>query len=150
MSEGLRKKLIYATLPLALIWAAFNMSGKKDASTSPEPLATTTPDTATSVARAVHPVKDLEYHKDVPWGRDPFGTSTTSPPAAPSRPSGAEKLAWVLAGIVFSNQQPMALINSHMVKVGDRISGATVVEITKDSVTLEDQGRRIKLTVSKG
>ena len=37
MSESLRKKLIYATLPLAMIWAAFNLTGKKSAPAPPEP-----------------------------------------------------------------------------------------------------------------
>ncbi len=149
MSEALRKKLIYATLPLALIWAAFSMLGKKDMPDAPDPSATTVPDAPAPIVKSEPARIDLEYRKDAPWGRDPFRTPTAATSPEPRR-SGAEKLALVLAGIVFSNNQPMALINNQMVRVGDRIGTAIVVEIDKGSVTLEDQGRRFKLTVSKG
>lgn len=149
MSDGLRKKIIYASLPLALVWAVWNLSGKKANAPEPIPVETVQLDSLLTVVKAEPSTIGLDYRENAPWGRDPFGSPSTSD-AAQKPSGGAEKLAWVLAGIVYSNQQPMALINSRMVKVGDRVGEATVVAIDKQSVTLEHQGQRIRLTLSKG
>ena len=149
MSEGLRKKIIYATLPLALIWAVWNFAGKSAKDAEPAPSPTMQLDSMLTVVKSEPATVGLDYRNDAPWGRDPFGNRSTAD--ADQRPSpSSEKLAWVLAGIVYSNHQPMALINSRMVKVGDRIGEATVVAIDKQSVTLDHQGQRIRLTLNKG
>lgn len=50
--------------------------------------------------------------------------------AAPASP-------WALSSIVFSDERKLAVINGQIVKVGDRIAGATVLEILPYAVRLQ-------------
>lgn len=69
------------------------------------------------------------------WGRDPFvmGFSGTGE-------AGLEGLN--LNGIVWDEDAPYAIINTDVVKVGDKIGGMLVVEITETSVVLEQDEKR--------
>jgi hypothetical protein len=109
MSEGLRKKIIFAALPLALIWAVWNLSGRKTSTSDPTLVPAVQLDSMLTVVKSEPAANGLDYRKDAPWGRDPFGQRPTAN-AGQSPSSSGEKLAWVLAGIVYSNHQPMALI----------------------------------------
>ncbi len=51
-----------------------------------------------------------------------------------------------LTGVFFSKDESYALINNQIVKKGDKIDGATVMEITVDEVVLESKGSTIKLS----
>lgn len=53
-----------------------------------------------------------------------------------------------LNGVFFSGPEGYALINNRIVKKGDKIQGATVVQIYLDEVDLERDGSIIKLTSS--
>jgi hypothetical protein len=55
-----------------------------------------------------------------------------------------------LTGIVYNDRTPLAIINNRPVKVGDAIDQAKVVDIGTRTVTVEYQGKRVTLTVSKG
>jgi hypothetical protein len=46
-----------------------------------------------------------------------------------------------ITGIVYSEDYPAAAVNGQIVHEGDKISGATVVKITKDSVEFEMNGK---------
>ncbi|MBN1794037.1 MAG: thioredoxin fold domain-containing protein [Candidatus Omnitrophica bacterium] len=61
-------------------------------------------------------------------------------PREPS-PTGLE-----LSGIMYDPETPVAIINGEFVKEGESIGGATVAEITKNSVRLDRQGKEIILT----
>jgi len=67
--------------------------------------------------------------------RDPmqFGSVTTAQ-------AGTGRL--IVKGIVYSEDNPSAVIGNQILRVGDRISGATVVKINKDSVEFEIDGKR--------
>jgi len=54
----------------------------------------------------------------------------------------------ILTGIFFSGEEGFALINNHIVKVGEVVGGAKVLRITLDEVELETAQGLIKLTVS--
>ena len=75
------------------------------------------------------------------WGRDPF-FFTTSGMAG----SGLEGL--VLNGIVWDKDNPYAIINDDVVKIGDKLDDMRVVEISEKSVTLEQDGKRYTLQLS--
>lgn len=62
------------------------------------------------------------------WGRDPFSVGS-----APILVSGDLSLS----GIIWDAKKPLCLIDGKVVKVGDEISGAKVLEIAKDSVTIK-------------
>jgi len=73
------------------------------------------------------------------------------PPKADIKPpSIAEPLdrrLFVLNGVVFGDANPYAIINDTILEVGDYVNGAAVVSIEKNKVTLDDQGRKITLTL---
>ncbi len=146
MSEGLRKKIIYATLPLAIVWAVLNYGNKlpsTDIDTSSATLQTIAPITAAPAADAR--LINIEDKQAAPWGDDPFrntGRATST--------KGRSQMAWTLGGIIYSNQAPVAFVNEQMVRVGDTINEATVVSINKKSVVLKVRGRQITLEASKG
>jgi hypothetical protein len=56
--------------------------------------------------------------------------------------------ALTLNGVFFSGSEGYALINNRVVKKGDKIDGATVVQIFLDEVDLEFGGSVIKLSTS--
>jgi hypothetical protein len=67
--------------------------------------------------------------------RDPmqFGSVTTAQ-------NGTGNL--IVKGIVYSKENPSAVIDNRIVHEGEKVSGATVVKINKDSVELEKNGKR--------
>jgi len=155
MSESLRKKIVFAILPLAILWAVFNYPSKKTSPRPSAPEATVSAETPLIAPPAPAPASsppaiDVEARRGEPWGDDPF----RSPGPYSHRPAGGDdestSLAWALAGIIYSDQSPIALVNSHMVGVGDKVGSATVVAIDRESVTLEYQGRTITLKLYKG
>jgi len=56
--------------------------------------------------------------------------------------------AFTLNGVFSSGEEGYALINNRVVKKGDKIEGATVVQISLDEVDLEFGGSIIKLSYS--
>lgn len=77
----------------------------------------------------------------------------------PTRPPNASAVAtnpvvkrtsaprWVLSSTLISPQRRSAVINSRVVSRGDRVAGATVVEIRPSRVRLRYQGRDITLAM---
>ena len=53
-------------------------------------------------------------------------------------------------GIVYSENNPMAIINNKSLFIGDKINKARVVDISRKNVTLDYNGKKITLTVAKG
>jgi len=70
--------------------------------------------------------KKSEYNT---WGRNPF--------VAAKRP-GAPVGELSLGGILWDKDKPVAIINDNMVGIGDTVGAYKVVDITQDSVTLND------------
>ena len=150
MSESLRKKIIFAALPLAIVWAFFTYPTEKE-TVVPESTVVVTPLTQIQVPSIVNqPVTgqiQIEEKQAERWGKDPFRTYTyrLTQPA-----SGSKTLKWTLGGIIHNNNTPLAFINQKTVRVGDKIGNATVIAIDKASVTLDYRGRKIKLNLNKG
>ena len=146
MTARTRKLLVYSTLPLALMWAAYNYldrAGRK----APAPAAQ-----AASVSSVETPVgrqlpRDLDVKRAQEWGRDPFRSYLAG---VTERGEDPESPAWRLSGIVFSQTSPLAFVNGRSVAVGDSIGQAVVVAIDRRTVTLEHLGRRVELQVNKG
>ena len=148
MNEKTRKFIVYMTLPAALIWAAFNYPVRKSTPTS---VAANTQENPPAVA-ALAPARpdtrliNIESETAEDWGHDPFRTYLTSGEKAPQQ----KNLAWILKGIVYSPDQPLAFINNQSVRVGDVIDDATVISITRKAVVVSHKGKEITLTVNKG
>lgn len=81
-----------------------------------------------------------------PWGKDPFG----SPPEPVSEDETRSTTAGAsphLEGIIAGPSGVVAILNGRIVRVGDRVNGEWVREITPNAVTLQrgQQVRRIGL-----
>ena len=74
------------------------------------------------------------------WSRDPFSTSP-----APIKGYGG----LTLGGIVWDKENPMAIINDNIVKIGDKVSGNTVVDIKQDKVILNDGTKDFELKLEQ-
>lgn len=74
---------------------------------------------------------------DIKWGRDPFNL----------KKAGKVHGSLVLNGIIWDEVSPYAIVNDEVVKAGDTINGKIVVEITKNSITLDDNGEYLKLSI---
>jgi len=75
------------------------------------------------------------------WGRDPFFSVTAN--------TGNTKLGdLIVNGIVWDEKNPYAIIDRDVVKVGDKLGNMTVIEITENSVILEENGERYTLTLN--
>lgn len=90
------------------------------------------------------PVPGIKRHNlESGWGRDPFY------PEMPFAGASSGIAGFVLNGIVWDNNAPYAIINSEVVKTGDKLdTETTVVEITEKSVTLEQNSERHVLQLS--
>ena len=71
------------------------------------------------------------------WRRDPF-----------TQGAAGGNHALSLNGILWNDQQPMAIINDQTVRVGESIEGYTVVEIGKDFVSVTDGTQTIQLRIA--
>lgn len=144
MSERMRKILVYASLPLAITWAAFTYLDRDNRAAAPSVVETPVPEIQTPDGPP--PPADLARKEALPWGADPFRCDQAD--GQPVTREGG--LAWALSGIVYSNQFPLAFINGRSVAVGDTIMGATVVAIDPGTVVLELNGERLQLRIKKG
>lgn len=151
MTEQRRRQIIYAALVMAVIYGLWNFAvGRRN--TAPLPSEQTSAPAAAASAPSSDSI-DVQAITSKPWGRDPFrGTTLSASPTAPTRAAGAdaERIYWILSGIVYNDTHPLAVINQSSVSVGDMIDGARVVKIERTKVTLEKSGSRFDLFVSKG
>jgi hypothetical protein len=77
----------------------------------------------------------------IPWGEDPF----LRVPGYATVPSVVEK--FTLGGIMFSKQNPAALVNGKMVQEGDWIGSRVVKRIGQNFVILKRKESEIELTI---
>lgn len=63
-------------------------------------------------------------------------------------PSGVKKeQPWVLSSILYSRDRKHAIINNKLVRKGDLIKGARVIQLQPDSVRLLAKGKTIELSL---
>lgn len=56
---------------------------------------------------------------------------------------------WRLESVLISDNRRVAVINGETVGVGDRVNGARVTAISAGSVSLEDNGKAVELTLGR-
>lgn len=144
MTAKKRQSIILAVFLATVIWGIYNLTGEKQNNQAAIP---NQPQKAPLVRsnQLAGPI-DIEKQSKLEWGSDPFfrnpGTSSESP-ATVVPPN------WVLGGILYDRDNPSAIINHTIVRGGDFINGARVVQIDKSSVRLEKNGLQFTLTVGK-
>lgn len=73
----------------------------------------------------------------------PLVLPTSGPITA--EPGTALRRNFSLSGIVYAPKDSYCIINDKIVKVGEQVGGATLVEITPEKVVLDYQGQKITL-----
>ena len=83
----------------------------------------------------------------LPMDLDDAHTRVSTPEPTPRRTALQEPSAsaFDLQGIVWDANDPMAMINGRYAHIGDKVSGAEVVEITKNTAVLEIRGKRVTI-----
>jgi len=146
MDEKKRKMIVYAVFVAALIWGGWHfLQGSEEM-----PVAATEDAVGDSTAVAAADITKsipFEEYAALEWGSDPFyrghpvsdnGDEEPSPPG------------WSLDGIMYKESAPMAVINRNIVKSGDLVNGARIIEIKKDRVVLEKDGMSFILNIAEG
>ncbi len=155
MNGRTRKIIIFSTLPIALIWAYFTLSAKKTVVTpaSDPALTTVAPLSAPAQPAQIADTALISRIKSQSWGSDPFRGRTvyhaSETKSAPVAVKSDNQLSFVLSGIMFSAQNPVAYLNGRAVTVGQKVNSATVVSIERRAVILELGGRRFTISLSK-
>lgn len=93
------------------------------------------------------PVGAVEF--EAGSARDPFASFIDREgDRRPVRPS-VRKIykGYVLEGLVWNSSQPQAIINGTVVRVGDTIGSAKVLDISKNGVKLQDAEREFSLGI---
>jgi len=145
MDEKKRKLIIYVIFIAAVIWGISNIGGDKHGTN------TVNSDKPTASSRKIvsaHPIKKINIaeYEALKWGRDPFVRAT----AEIETGSGSNTSPrWVLSGILYSDTNPSAVINKKVVRSGETVDGATVVEIDRQQVILDKDGLQFNLTMAK-
>jgi type II secretory pathway component PulC len=98
----------------------------------------TEPYSASKIAMAAD--SKAESWDSVRWGKDPF-----LPDGSNVKEQGMEGLN--LNGIV-SGENPYAIINNEVVKLGDKVDDMTVIEINEKSVVLDQDGKKHTLELN--
>jgi hypothetical protein len=77
-------------------------------------------------------------YQEAKWGIDPFYPAETS-----SASYGTGGL--ILTGIMWDKDNPLAIINDNVVKIGDKLNEFTVSEINEKNVVLEKDGNECRI-----
>lgn len=73
-----------------------------------------------------------------PWGRDPFVIQENRLPAGPK--TVVQFSGFKVTGVAWGPEGYRALVNDHVVRVGDTVDGARIVRITRKGVELWKDG----------
>lgn len=74
---------------------------------------------------------------------DPTRPTSLSEPQESTR--AAQMPRWRLQSTLIADDRRVAVINGRIVSVGERIEGATLLEVRSDGVTLQQDGQRLNL-----
>lgn len=148
MNENLRKKIVYSILPIAIIWAGYNLKSSDDKESSTNNYATIQEITKTKTTEPNNREKLAQEYDSKDWGLDPFHTIVKK--QAVRKQKIHNKPTWKLTGIMYNSNNPLAVINKKYVGEGEKVGSGKVISIEKEKVIIEYNGRQYTLRVSKG
>jgi hypothetical protein len=144
VNEKRRKKIVYLILVVAVIWGVYNFPFKQSNKADVKTPETIQPLSSTLPAQSTGKMINIKEKSLAAWGTDPFQVRRSVKAVPFSRPM------WLLSGIVYNNQKPLAIINNKQVETGDIVNNAKVLSIKTKTVTLEYNGALLTLTVTEG
>lgn len=102
-----------------------------------------TPSPATAQATESGPTSTVDSPKGIEWQiPEPYPTTLRDPMQIDSVPTDTVKTSeLVVKGIVYSEDDPSAVIGDRIVHEGDEIMGAIVIKIKRDNVVFEMDGK---------
>lgn len=98
---------------------------------------------ATAPKKQKHPVSKIEY---APTSIQDTA-EVTAPAPEPPENIPEEELQLELTGILFDAASPLAIINGSMVRRGDRINDAKIIEIEPQRVKLNYRGKELFISL---
>lgn len=105
-------------------------------------------DNDAAVAKASGPGNDIEWQIPEPYPstlRDPMYLVIKNPEKyKPETFTDETEITIAVKGVLYSEDNPAALIGNKIVHIGDIVSGAEIINIGRDSVTFEIDGKRWK------
>ena len=132
-----------------MVWAYINMNPASNPPPAVERPQTIQPITASATSAPTADRLNIQEKSNAPWGRDPFRAATVRAVPRTDRPQQVQS-DWKLSGILYNSSSAIAIINGKSARTGDTIDNARVVQIDKNTVTLEKNGKRFTITVAKG
>jgi hypothetical protein len=149
MTERTRKRIVYLMLVAAIAYGVYNFMPDRRAIVV-HPTDESSSMAAGGITGDSVLTPDLSAIKALPWGRDPFGARKKYAVAPQTTTLGTVRPVWTVTGIIYSSRNPMAIISGATVGVGDMVNQARVVRIEKKKVTLEYNGSRFDIFVTRG
>lgn len=146
MLESRRKKVIYALLVAAIIYGLANIPGGSDKWQTEELIDTSTPTEGVPSSLVTQTI-NIEYYSSLPWGSDPFYRVYSELENSPPRQQPVSR--WTLNGVIINDRATVAVINKTIVRIGDNVNGARVIDIQKDKVTLEQDGTEFAIHITR-
>jgi hypothetical protein len=134
-----KKKIELTITGIGIVVLIFLIAGHMTKPKVNRHVAKTEPDLALEAAKMA--TSEAGPGDDVKWGRDPFYMDTSN-----AKEQGIEDI--VLNGVVSDKQNPYAIINNDIVKLGDKVNGMTVIEINEKNVVLDENGQRHTLELN--
>ncbi len=81
------------------------------------------------------------------WIRDPFGFDELARMEAEQMIEEEEQIEIILNGIIWDESAPLAMVNGELYPKGADISGFEIIEITEESVVLDNGIKRMTLSI---
>jgi type II secretory pathway component PulC len=146
MDAKKRKMYVFIVLIAVSIWGYFNIfdsEEKKVVEIKDDVEMVSTSESAPSNIVEI----DFSEYASKKWGSDPFfrGKTKANARVKVEKPN----IEWVLGGILYSDKDPAAVVNKRVVRKGDIIDGARVMEINRTDVKMEKDGTSFILGIKK-
>ncbi|RKX21377.1 MAG: hypothetical protein DRP35_04405 [Candidatus Zixiibacteriota bacterium] len=150
MTEKNRKIIVYIIFVLAIIYGTINLYPNKDNKKQihNQNNAAQLENSKNIISQyALKNKLDTLSIQNKKWGADPFHALNKK---ISKKTFFRNNTQLVLSGIIYNDDNPVAIINKKSLRVGDKIENAKIIQINKKDVILEENGKNVTLIINKG
>lgn len=131
---------LIVTVTLAILFLMILLSTCSRVSKKPKPVKITQEVTQRKISKDIRkPLERERRSTALTWGRDPFVLVEMG--------SVDKDTSLVLGGIIWHRNQPKAVINDEIYKIGDKIGDIQIVDIKKNSIVIEENNQTREITL---